>query len=99
MKGIIMKKYTIFHKNWNPPTQLYYYYSQLLESDSKKEIMKLVKPYLKDAVKHEPDSTQITSTTIVLMELQDDGTDVILESWFIHNFELTEGKMVGSNFL
>ena len=91
-------KYSIFHKVWNPPSQSYWYYSKLLGADSKPEIMELVKPYLKDAVKHEPDSNQIPSTTIVLMELQDDGTDVILESWFIHNFELTEGKVIGSNF-
>ena len=93
-----MKKYTIFHKHWNPPTQLYWYYTSLFESDSKDEIMKLVKPYLKDAVKYEPDSNQIPSTNIVLMERKDDGTDDILESWFIHNFELLEGKVVGQSF-
>jgi hypothetical protein len=93
-----MKKYTIFHKHWNPPTQLYWYYTPLFKSDRKDKIMKLVKPHLKDAVKYEPDSNQIPSTTIVLMERKDDGTDLILESWCIHNFELTEGKVVGQHF-
>ena len=93
-----MKKYTIFHKVWNPPSQLYWYYSALFESDSKNEIMESVKPYLKDAVKYEPDSNRIPSTNIVLMERKDDGTDDILESWFIHNFELLKGKVVGQSF-
>ena len=93
-KGKIMEKYTIMHKVWNPPSQNYYYYSALLESDSKSSIMDLARPYLKDAVTHQPDTNQRPHTVICLLELQDDGTDVMLEEWFIHEFELHEGEVI-----
>ena len=89
-----MSKYAIFHKVWNPPSQLYWYYSQLLGADSKSEIMELVKPYLKNAG-GTPNSNRKPHTVICLLELQNDGLDIILKKWFICDFELHEGEVVG----